>query len=395
MATKMINAYFIECITNMHVGSGDANYGVVDKLVQRDPVSNYPTIHASSLKGALREHFEALWGDNSTKVNEIFGKEAKDGRDSESGEYRFFGADLAALPVRSNFRQFSMTVCSELITIVNRKSKMLTGHDVFQTGLLKDRLYSIVKPSYEVYLEDELFEVEKHVPLLRCSGIGSLVDHYAIADDAKFSMFAGNLPVIARNQLNNGISKNLWYEEVVPHQSLFITYLATTGKYLEEFEAGLLLDGQTIQVGGNASVGYGICKQNLLRMKRMEKFLPAAIESVTGCKIADDKGKVDSAFNGYISSLGASIISAGLLPTMIFFSNKGGSQADRPAVITAIEQILKKNHFLSDHDRLLAKIKLMVEKNDNPGLARLGSLISDAAVALKLAIRTFPENAKN
>jgi len=260
MATKMINAYFIECITNMHVGSGDANYGVVDKLVQRDPVSNYPTIHASSLKGAMREHFERLWGADSAKVNDIFGKEAKDGRDSASGEYQFFGADLAALPVRSNFKQFALTVCTELIMLVNRKSQLLTGHDVFQTGLIKDRLYSKMKPSYEVYLEDELFGVENHASLLLCSAIGSLGDRFAVAEDTKFSGFASSLPVIARNQLDNGISKNLWYEEIVPHQSVFVTYIASSGKYLDEFEAGLLPGGQTIQVGGNASVGYGICK---------------------------------------------------------------------------------------------------------------------------------------
>ena len=28
------------------------------------------------------------------------------------------------------------------------------------------------------------------------------------------------LPVLARNKLDNGISKNLWYEQVVPHESL-------------------------------------------------------------------------------------------------------------------------------------------------------------------------------
>lgn len=37
---QVFKAYFIQCITNMHVGSGDANYGIVDKLVQRDPVTN-------------------------------------------------------------------------------------------------------------------------------------------------------------------------------------------------------------------------------------------------------------------------------------------------------------------------------------------------------------------
>jgi CRISPR-associated protein Cmr4 len=34
-----------------------------------------------------------------------------------------------------------------------------------------------------------------------------------------------NLPVIARNNLENGESKNLWYEQIVPHQSRFVFYI--------------------------------------------------------------------------------------------------------------------------------------------------------------------------
>ena len=49
-------AYKIDCITNLHVGSGDLNYNIVDNEVERDAVTGYPVIHASGLKGALREH---------------------------------------------------------------------------------------------------------------------------------------------------------------------------------------------------------------------------------------------------------------------------------------------------------------------------------------------------
>ena len=94
------NAYLIQCITNLHVGSGDANYGIIDKLVQRDTVYNYPTIHASSLKGALREHFERLWGENDTKIIDVFGKKTNDDDDAQSGNCNFLNADLMALPVR-------------------------------------------------------------------------------------------------------------------------------------------------------------------------------------------------------------------------------------------------------------------------------------------------------
>jgi CRISPR-associated protein Cmr4 len=260
MATTSISAYFIECITNMHVGSGDANYGVVDKLVQRDSVTNYPTIHASSLKGALREHFEGVFGENSQEVNNIFGKEAKNGEESASGDYKFFGADLVAFPVRSNYKQFSLTVSPNSMQLVNNKSTLLTGHSIFNQQLISDKFYSANPPSYNVYLEDELFAKESIMPILNCSGIKCFEDRYAIAEELKFDSFIKNLPVIARNQLNNGISKNLWYEEVVPHQSIFITYIASTSKHFEKFELELLKAGQTIQIGGNASVGYGICK---------------------------------------------------------------------------------------------------------------------------------------
>lgn len=261
MAATNINAYFIECITNMHVGSGDANYGVVDKLIQRDPVTGYPTIHSSSLKGALREYFEGAWGKDSEKVNKIFGREAKDGKDSTSGDYKFFGADLIAIPVRSNYKQFALTLSPELIKLANHTSNLLTGKDIINKPGTENCLYvKNPKPEYDVYFEDYRFEVKDLQALLKNSGINSFNDRYAYADDEKFRDLIKNLPVIARNQLDSGVSKNLWYEEVVPHHSVFITFVTTTSDLLKEFEDELLKEGATIQIGGNASVGYGISK---------------------------------------------------------------------------------------------------------------------------------------
>jgi CRISPR-associated protein Cmr4 len=108
-----LNAYFIQCITNLHAGSGDANYGIIDKLVQRDTVYNYPTIHASSLKGALRQHFEdAQYSD--VNIEQIFGKKTNDDDEAESGNCNFLSADLVALPVRCSHKQFALTLCPQL-----------------------------------------------------------------------------------------------------------------------------------------------------------------------------------------------------------------------------------------------------------------------------------------
>lgn len=125
-------------------------------------------------------------------------------------------------------------------------------------------------------------------------------------------------------------------------------------------------------------------------MKRIEKMLPKAIDSVSNCIVSN--GTVDKAFSGYISSFGASITTAGLLPSLIFFSDRGGSQADRPAVIRAIESILKSSGYLSVNENLLEKVKNYVRANESANMVRIEELISDAAVALKLAVRTFPKN---
>ena len=85
----MINAYLIECLTNMHVGSGGANYGVVDNLVQRDSVTNIPIINSSSLKGALREFFFNQWEGNEENMkilDYIFGPDGARNAASKGNE---------------------------------------------------------------------------------------------------------------------------------------------------------------------------------------------------------------------------------------------------------------------------------------------------------------------
>ena len=55
MAAIIVN---LECMTNMHVGNGDVNYYIIDYEVEKDPVTGYPTINASGVKGAFREYFK-------------------------------------------------------------------------------------------------------------------------------------------------------------------------------------------------------------------------------------------------------------------------------------------------------------------------------------------------
>ena len=66
--------YAVKCLTNLHMGSGDVNFNIVDNEVQRDPVTGYPTMHSSGMKGAFREYFR---GASPEDVKGIFGADMK------------------------------------------------------------------------------------------------------------------------------------------------------------------------------------------------------------------------------------------------------------------------------------------------------------------------------
>lgn len=126
-------------------------------------------------------------------------------------------------------------------------------------------------------------------------------------------------------------------------------------------------------------------------MKRIQKLIPTAIKASEELLLENGKKvEIDKEFNGYISSFGASIISAGLLPSVIFYSQKGDS-SDRHKIIGCIEYILQKHNNLEGS--LLVKVKeLFSSGNNTEKIRRLTDNVADAAVALKLAIRTFPKS---
>ena len=68
-----------------------------------------------------------------------------------------------------------------------------------------------------------------------------------------------NLPVIARNVLENGRSANLWYEQVIPAETVFFAVIQEEGEELSNALDGDG-DGTIIQIGANATIGYGYCR---------------------------------------------------------------------------------------------------------------------------------------
>jgi len=256
------DAFLITALTNMHVGSGGANYGVVDNLVQRDPVTNMPTINASSLKGALREFFSQKWGDNDKKLKFIFGEDSARTGSSNSetiGHYKFFAADLLVLPVRSNKKPFYRATAKMLVDNINNKAEAFNLGNNFIKGEYSTDSPAVITTPNGLKLED--WQPVQNNSLSIDNIMGNDV---AVFDNDNFKILANKLPVIARNQLENGQSKNLWYEEIVPRESRFVFFVSypengekLTENYYDEFIK--VLDGAVVQIGANGSIGYGYC----------------------------------------------------------------------------------------------------------------------------------------
>lgn len=130
-------------------------------------------------------------------------------------------------------------------------------------------------------------------------------------------------------------------------------------------------------------------------MKNIEKILPTAIEAVKKFVIPENQTEVPKEFNGYISSFGASVISSGLLPTIVFFSQAGKSKGDRRSVISALEYIVSKEfpEIISSNEKIITKVTEMVKAEQS--MNRLQEKLNEAAIALKLAIRIFPKSKKD
>ena len=263
--TIKFKPFLIQCLTNLHVGSGDENYGVVDKVVQRDPTTNYPTIHSSSLKGALREHFEGIT--DKEYVDRVFGKEAEGGEETATGSFKFLNADLVVIPVRTNYKQYALTSTPPLIKALNEKSQLLCDRILFNpTERNEDVYYGLAPASYKVIAEEFPLVAQPHRSFLENDvdfGVYSFKSHALLKDaddegDSHFSEVCRSLPVIARNKLENRKSKNLWYEEVIPHQTIFLTFVGGPEKELDDFIDKL--KKEPVQIGANASIGYGLCK---------------------------------------------------------------------------------------------------------------------------------------
>ena len=120
--------------------------------------------------------------------------------------------------------------------------------------------------------------------------------------------------------------------------------------------------------------------------KRIEGYIPTAIDLIRDLQIASPQGIVKNEFNGYFSSFGAAIILPGLKPALAFFSNtKSEAARNRAKILKAIHMLVIGGDELTVEPKDLLQYVIGHSADEDI----LKAKIVDASIALKLAVRTY------
>ncbi len=310
----------LRVITPLHAGSGDDN-GLVDLPIQREIVTGYPKIEASTLKGALRSRVEQL-GANALHIHLAFGYdeqsayktgEAFSGDGNENNYAQFFtgaltftDARLLAFPVRSMKGVFALVTCPYVLRRLADDLELAGDDRGFRNalaGILSGKLATppeksgkcltnakFLQHNGKVILEEYVFEVEPlelEEDTLNILGslFGEKLDNLVILHDDVFADFTQLFTErITRNAIDDktGAVKEgaLFTEEYLPPEALLYSIVMAdkprqpesgnkkklppdfnTPEHVLQFIKADCWNGQTrkfLQIGGNSSVGKGI-----------------------------------------------------------------------------------------------------------------------------------------
>jgi CRISPR-associated protein Cmr4 len=280
---------FIKALTPLHVGTGRGEGAHVDLPIQRDEFG-YPTIWASSLKGAIKAHI----GKNN-KVREYLGSKPGESPTRPS-HISLLDARLVLMPVRVlegvwaygttphllNYLKYYLDVYNEISLKQSASSKLELRLDLIKSmkrkGLsnkFKD-LVIINETDLEIEYADDLISkmgIDKIFP----SDIRDKILEQGLiilSDENNIGLNILNKSLLIQYRVRlkgeeKTVEEGPWSEEYLPMETVFVSlilcrdYKSDGGsksgvEICEEFKKEI--DKKTIYVGGRETIGRGLAK---------------------------------------------------------------------------------------------------------------------------------------
>lgn len=289
---------FLHALTPLHPGTG-AGLGTVDLPVQRERMTGWPLIQASSVKGVLRAACRPEGnGDDRQRWLAAFGPETGEAAE-HAGAVRLTDARLLAFPVRSLKGVFAWITCPAVLHRFSR-DRQLAGlaalpevkadpqhaRTARSSPLLLNEGHSskLVLEEFDFTQADEIgggildalaeAVAETDAPV-------SFRDHLVVLHDDDFGYFVRHATEIAARIALDYDTKTvkgtaLFYQEFLPAETLFYCAVLTdgsrkrevpmTGRDVLAYLRGQLTgdDGRAVlQIGGDETIGKGLCRARL------------------------------------------------------------------------------------------------------------------------------------
>jgi len=247
-------------ISPIHAGSGSM-ISAIDLPIQRERHTNWPHIQASSVKGALRDHYRNFSPQNDEKlINFIFGSDYENdnlpGNPEESipGCIAVTDAKLLAFPVRSNVAPFLWITCPLAIQrlysdleftgspvhfqVDSLKLKKEEGMWV-QNKIIRNKINSKDK---NILLEDTVVKIEREIYYKELWDmiLPANINRLLLVEDEIYTYLvetATEIQTQIKIDSNSGTTKtgSLRYQELLPADSFLYTLVYFKDKYVPDY----------------------------------------------------------------------------------------------------------------------------------------------------------------
>jgi len=297
------NALFLYCVSPVHMGAGTA-IGLIDNPIQRERHTDYPLFAGSGLKGAVRHHCAATWGEEGKGlVERLFGPETN--ASDFAGAVSFGDAQLVAFPVRCTRRAYVYATSPTALARAKRQLTQLGQTPDWKVPEVQEGFCRVVPGSGPAEEGQPL-----HLEVFENTAIGApelkaiadwLAEHalpqspahdffrarlrsdLVLLPEEDFGHFVKNATLVEPHvriddETGTADGGGLFYTENLPPESLLLAPLMASKERsgakkrgearamsADEVLASLLggvdgrrgLNGELLQVGGDASTGRG------------------------------------------------------------------------------------------------------------------------------------------
>lgn len=276
--------YFLHARSPLHAGTGQGT-GVIDLPIAREKATGIPYLPGSSVKGTLRDS-DVVTGDKEL----IFGPPT-DRADEHAGAAQFADARLLLLPVRSLRGTFAWLTSPYILNRFAREIRDTGGTPPPAVAVAEGQVCqvasaqaAIVYQGQQVVIEDLDMQASASADIQEwATWIGThafpndklyqdmLMERLCVVNDNLFSfLLTTATEITARIQLDRATKTvkegALWYEEALPVETLLAGVLLVDPPRKHASRAQEVLTGlqgasaKTLQFGGKATVGRGLCR---------------------------------------------------------------------------------------------------------------------------------------